>query len=86
MGCNDCKNNEEQSFAMQMLKEYKKNGQRWFGIAIAELIVILLIFTGIFAFFWTSDIESYTQDSAGYNNINTGTQGDVINGSEPNNN
>lgn len=49
------------------------------------IIVLCLWFSTIGGFVWylnQYDFTSYSQDGEGYNNINTGEQGDVINGAE----
>lgn len=47
------------------------------------ITTIIALFAGFLLFLYQYDFVSYTQDGNGYNNINTGEQGDVINGSNP---
>lgn len=56
-------------------------------LLIALIISIILLFTSNLFWLWAWQqydytSESYIQDGAGYNNINTGGQGDVINGAD----
>lgn len=72
----------KEKFAIELLAEIKQQSKRWM---IAFFIVLGLWATTIFGFvgFLSQyNFESYTQDGSGYNNINTGEQGDVINGAE----
>lgn len=77
--CNNCIN-ENDSFAMELLRGYKKQ----FYITVTILSAIILLLSGyiIYDAYIDSQYETieYTQDGNGYNNINTGTQGDVLNG------
>lgn len=75
--------NEEQeveSLAMALLRGYKKQ----FYVTVAVLSTIILILSGyiIYDLYIDNQYETieYVQDGQGYNNINTGTQGDVLNG------
>lgn len=70
--CNNC-GNDNDSFAMELLKGYKKQ----FYVTVAVLSTIILLLTGYIIY--------YVQDGQGYNNINTGTQGDVLNGTKDEN-
>lgn len=73
---------ENQSLAMEMLAEIKTQSKRWM---IAFFVVLSLWACTIGGFVWfinQYEFESYTQDGSGYNNINTGEQGDVVNGAE----
>lgn len=79
--CNHCSNKED-SFAMELLRGYK----RQFYTTVLILSAIIFALTGyiIYDAYVDSQFETieYTQDGNGYNNINTGVQGDVLNGSE----
>lgn len=68
----------------------ERNNKR---LTIALVIAIILIFlsNALWLYSWiqydyaseeTSTTETYQQDGNGYNNINTGSQGDVTNGTE----
>ncbi|MCM1327761.1 MAG: hypothetical protein NC243_11250 [Lachnoclostridium sp.] len=75
-------NVNEKGLAMEMLAEIKAQSKRWM---IAFFVVLALWACTIGGFVWflnQYEFESYTQDGNGYNNINTGEQGDVINGTE----
>ena len=68
--------------AIELLKEVKVQTKRWM---IAFFTVLVLWFATIGGFVWylnQYDFVNYEQDGEGYNNINTGEQGDVINGAE----
>lgn len=81
---------EVESIAMELLHEVQKNSKRLESIlkttirAFAiSVILIIAMFLGIFLYIASNfEFESYSQDGNGYNNINTGTQGDVNNGTE----
>lgn len=73
---------EEKGLAMEMLGELKVQSKRWM---VAFFVVLILWAATIGGFVWfinQYEFQSYTQDGNGYNNINTGTQGDVINGAD----
>lgn len=62
---NGCENKEaevvkEESFAMEVLKENKKNSKRWFVAAMVELGIIVAIIAGALYFLLTTEI-SYTE-------------------------
>ena len=46
------------------------------------LFLIGLIVSEFLLYMYQYDFSNYSQDGDGYNNINTGRQGDVINGTE----
>ena len=60
-------------------EEANKRQQRVIYFLIATIIAL---FAGFLLFLYQYDFVSYTQDGSGYNNINTGEQGDVTNGAE----
>lgn len=68
--------------ALELLKELKEQNDRMNKIAKGLIIAIVLIVGGFLLFMFQYDFGSYTQDGDGYNNINTGTQGDVNNGAD----
>ena len=74
--------NEEykKGWAMEMATQAKSNARRWF---IAWVITLgALVGTNIA---WLHVFQSYeyvSQDGSGFNNINTGEQGDLNNGPE----
>lgn len=60
-------------------------------LIIALVIVIFLLFVSNVIWLWAwnqydyvaeETSETYQQDGSGYNNINTGTQGDITNGAD----
>lgn len=65
-------------FAAQVIEQAKTTAKRWF---IAWLITLSALFVtnGIWIYVFNS-YEYVYQDSEGMNNINTGDQGDVIDG------
>lgn len=73
---------EEKSLAMELLIDYKK--QFKITVAVLSSIIVILLSIIIYDAYIDSKFETieYTQDGEGYNNINTGTQGDVLNGTE----
>lgn len=74
--------NEKEIFVLELLTEIKLQSKRWM---IAFFVVLGLWAATIGGFVWflnQYEFENYTQDGNGYNNINTGEQGDVINGTE----
>ena len=88
--CNGCENKEaevvkEESFAVELLRGYKKQ----FAVTVAVLSTIIAVLLGyiIYDNYMDNQYETieYVQDGEGYNNINTGTQGDVLNGAKAQN-
>lgn len=84
---------EAQGIAMELLHEFKENNRRMdehnkrLASALKVLVVsfalaVVAIITVFFVYLYQYDFESYSQDGNGYNNINTGTQGDVNNGTK----
>lgn len=76
------KQTEDESFALTLLREYSKTAHKWFIVSMVILCMWLATIGGFLWFLNQYNFESYTQDGSGYNNINTGTQGDVNNGTE----
>lgn len=85
----------EHSFAYDLLTEFKALNKRQF-IAIVMLILLwfatIVTFVGVAMWFFdTYELTSYTesyeysQDGEGFNNLNTGSQGDVTYGAETDN-
>lgn len=73
---------EKEVFVLELLSEIKMQSKRWM---IAFFVVLGLWAATIGGFVWflnQYEFEYYSQDGNGYNNINTGEQGDVINGAE----
>lgn len=82
---------EGESVAMELLRELKEHNKRMdehnerligtvktlsisFALAVIAVVAAFLLYMNQY------DFESYSQDGNGYNNINTGEQGDVYNG------
>lgn len=60
--------------------EHKNTIIKILGITIICLIItIIVIFSLFMSFINSHDYRNYDQDGNGHNNINEGTQGDVIN-------
>lgn len=74
----------EQYFAVEVIEQAKKSSNRWFHACVITFVIGLAAFIGTNAY-WIHIFQSYdyiTQDGTGLNNINTGTQGDLENGTE----
>jgi len=79
---------EPEGIAMELLHDLNENNKKIIEILkttirsfAISIVLIISIFLGVFLYFIHNfEFESYTQDGKGYNNINTGKQGDVING------
>lgn len=84
---------DAQGIAMELLLDFKEHSKRMdehnerlieaikklsvsFAVAVIAIVVAFLVYL------YQYDFQSYNQDGNGYNNINTGTQGDVNNGTE----
>lgn len=81
---------ETEGIAMELLHELNESNKRIARILkttvlsfAISVVLVVSAFLGVFLYFVHNfEFESYTQDGEGYNNINTGEQGDVINGAE----
>lgn len=80
---------EERSIAMEILHEFKKHDERMdehnkrlIGELKVMAFAIVAIVAAFLIYLYQYDFQNYSQDGSGYNNINTGTQGDVNNGAE----
>lgn len=69
-------NDVENYFATQVIEQAKTTAKRWF-IAWLITMMALVLTNGIWIYVFNS-YEYVYQDSEGMNNINTGSQGDVI--------
>lgn len=76
------KKEEKEVFVLELLSEIKKQSKRWMIAFFVVLALWAATIGGFVAFLSQYEFESYTQDGNGYNNINTGEQGDVINGAD----
>ena len=85
------KEEDPEGIAMELLHEFKEHNKRMdehnkrlisaiktMSISFAAAVAIIII--SVFVYLYQYDFQSYSQDGSGYNNINTGTQGDVNNG------
>lgn len=80
-----------ESIAMELLHDLKEHNQRMddhnkrlIGIvktlSISFALAVTTIVAAFLIYLYQYDFQSYSQDGNGYNNINTGEQGDVYNG------
>lgn len=70
----------EQYFAVEVIDQSKRNAKHWF---IAFLVTLAALIGTNAAWLYTAGTYDYvSQDGTGLNNINTGTQGDLENGTE----
>lgn len=70
----------EKFFATEVIEQSKATAKRWFRawlITFAALIITNMIWIGVF-----NSYDYVSQDGEGINNINTGEQGDLLNGTE----
>lgn len=73
----------EEMLATSVIKQAEAAAKRWF---IAWLITIAaLIGTNAYWIYQYNSYDYVSQDGEGINNINTGSQGDIDNGSESEN-
>lgn len=88
--CKACKENRRANAEFSMVGVMAAANRRTF-IALIVSIILLFLSNAIWLYAWmqydyVSETETesyvYTQDGNGYNNINTGRQGDVTNGAE----
>lgn len=68
------------SFAMEVLEQAKRNTKMWFVTWI--LTMATLIGTNAYWIYTFNSYDYVSQDGEGINNINTGDQGDLENGTE----
>ena len=81
---NKTETREQENFTTEIFHEFKVHSR----IAIIGMVILLAI--GVCLYYkndvdWRELFNSYdyvTQDGSGYNNVNTGEQGDVNNGTE----
>lgn len=85
------KEEETEGIAMELLREFKENNKRMDmynkrligtikALSISFAVAVVAIIVAVFIYLFQYDFQSYSQDGNGYNNINTGEQGDVNNG------
>lgn len=86
-------NEDAEGIAMELLHEFKENNRRMDEhnkrlirvvktVSISFALAVIAIVAAFLLYMYQYDFESYSQDGSGYNNINTGEQGDVYNGTE----
>ncbi len=84
---------EAEGIAWELLQEFKENNKRMdehnkrlIGtlkvLSVSFALAVVAIIVAIFIYLYQYDFQSYSQDGSGYNNINTGEQGDVYNGTK----
>lgn len=89
---NALEENDAGGVAMEILRELKEHNKRIHdynkrliitinAISISFSVAVAVIISAFLIYLYQYDFQSYSQDG-GYNNINTGTQGDVNNGTE----
>lgn len=88
---------ETDGIAMELLHDLKEHNNRMdehnkrltsalktafitFGATV--ILIIAMFYFGMLHFLNQYEFENYSQDGGGYNNINTGEQGDLYNGAE----
>lgn len=82
---------EIEGIAMELLREFKEHNKRMdehnkrlIGIvktlSISFALAVTAVVSAFLIYLYQYDFQSYSQDGNGYNNINTGEQGDVYNG------
>ena len=73
----------EEMFATSVIKQAESAAKRWFAAWI--ITIAALIGTNAYWIYQYNSYDYVSQDGAGINNINTGSQGDIDNGSESEN-
>lgn len=70
----------EKFFATEVIEQSKKNAKRWFITWIITLFA--LVGTNLYWVYQYNSYDYVSQDGEGINNVNTGDQGDLFNGTE----
>lgn len=79
--CNHCGNENQDSFAMELLKGYSAQAKRWFVACIVILLMWLATIGGFVWFISQYDYESYEITADGNSNANyIGEDGNIYNG------
>lgn len=78
----ETKEKEDKRLVFELIGEIKHQSKRWMIAFFVILGLWAATIAGFGIFISQYEVESYEQDGNGYNNINTGEQGDVINGAE----
>lgn len=84
---------EVEGIAMELLRDFKEHNKRMDEhnrrlismvktLSISFALTVIVIVAAFLIYLYQYDFQSYSQDGNGYNNINTGEQGDVYNGTE----
>ena len=82
---------EAEGIAMELLRDFKEHNKRMDehnkrlisivkALSISFALAVTAIVSAFLIYLYQDDFQSYSQDGNGYNNINTGEQGDVYNG------
>lgn len=80
----------EQYFATEVIEQGKRNAKAWKFVAIlfftlSIALAAALVGTNIYWIYQFNSYDYVSQDGEGINNINTGDQGDLLNGTESEN-
>ena len=79
--CNHCGNENQDSFAMELLKGYSAQAKRWFVACMVILLMWLATIGGFVWFISQYDYESYEITADGDSNANyIGEDGNIYNG------
>lgn len=94
IGNDELKEIKTEHLAMEILRQEQGKSKAKDAGVISLTVAVIVIAIGMAVINYQNDKEwrelfasydYYTQDGGGYNNINTGTQGDVNNGAESEN-
>lgn len=82
--CNHCGNENQDSFAMELLKGYSAQAKRWFIIAMVILSMWLATIAGFVWYLNQYDFESYETTVDAENGVANyiGNDGDIYNGKD----
>jgi type IV secretory pathway TrbF-like protein len=79
--CNHCGNDNQDSFAMELLKGYSAQAKRWFIACLVILSMWLATIGGFVWYLYQYDFESYEITADGDSNANyIGEDGNIYNG------
>ena len=82
--CNHCGNDNQDSFAMELLKGYSAQAKRWFVACLVILSMWLATIGGFVWYLYQYDFESYetTVDAENGTANYIGNNGDIYNGKD----
>lgn len=76
----------EKFFATSVIRQSDQHAKMWFvAFVIMSIIAAISICGNIYQASESYSYDYYSQDGEGINNINTGEQGDLVNGAESEN-